>query len=74
MGLPGLDHTTARRELQRHRQEFSVEALNFADTFRDMQQLRHLADYDHNAALTLIRASVALDKLKRRSLTTLKYR
>ena len=58
----GLDHTTARRELQRHRQEFSVQALNFADTFRDMQQLRHLADYDHNAALTLIRASVALDQ------------
>ena len=58
----GLDHTTARRELQRHRQEFSVETRNFADTFGDMQELRHLADYDHNAAFSINQASVALDR------------
>ena len=58
----GLDHTTARRELQRHRQEFSVQALNFADTFRDMQELRHSADYDHNAAISISQANAVLDQ------------
>ena len=58
----GLDHTTARRELQRHRQELSVHARIFADTFRDMQELRHSADYDHNAAISISQASVVLDQ------------
>ena len=58
----GLDHTTTRRELQRHRQEFSVQARHFADTFSNMQQLRHLADYDHNAGFSINQASVALDR------------
>ena len=49
----GLDHTTARRELLRHRQEFSAQARAFADAFVDMQQLRHAADYDHNAVIPI---------------------
>ena len=58
----GLDHTTARRELQRHRQEFSVQAQDFADTFSNMQELRHSADYNHSAAISINQASVALDR------------
>ena len=50
----GLDHGTARRELQRHRPEFSVQARDFADAFTDMQGLRHAADYDHNAVIPII--------------------
>ena len=34
----GLDHTAARRALQRHRQEFSVQTRHFARTFSSMQQ------------------------------------
>ena len=58
----GLDHTTARRELQRHRQEFSVHTRHFADTFSNMQQLRHLADYDHNAVFAVHEAITYLDR------------
>ena len=60
----GLDHGTARRELQRHRQEFSVQARDFADAFADMQELRHMADYDHNAAITINEASAWLDNVE----------
>ena len=58
----GLDHTTARRELLRHRQEFSIQARAFANAFADMQQLRHAADYDHNAAITINQVSARLDE------------
>ncbi|MCY3692134.1 MAG: hypothetical protein OXI54_07800 [Chloroflexota bacterium] len=57
----GLDHTTARRELLRHRQEFSVQARDFADAFADMQQFRHTADYDHNAVIPINQVSARLD-------------
>ena len=57
----GLDHNTARRELQRHRHEFSAESRRFADMFVDMQQHRHMADYDHTAVITLDEASAWLD-------------
>ena len=60
----GLDHGTARRELQRHRQEFSVQARDFADAFADMQELRHIADYDHNAVITINEASAWLDNVE----------
>ena len=58
----GLDHATARRELLRHRQEFSIQARDFADAFADMQQLRHEADYDHNAAIAINQVSARLDE------------
>ena len=61
----GLDHTTARRELQRHRQEFSAPAQDFADTFSDTQQTRHSADYDHNAVITINEAIAQLDQAER---------
>ena len=58
----GLDHATARRELLRHRQEFSIQARDFADAFADMQQLRHTADYDHNAVIPINQVSARLDE------------
>ena len=61
----GLDHSTARRELQRNRRDFSPQAQDFVDTFSDMQQLRHSADYDHNAAIPINQASVRLDQAER---------
>ena len=51
----------AGRDLLRHRQEFSVQARRFADAFADMQQLRHTADYDHNATITINEVSTWLD-------------
>ena len=56
----GLDHRTASRDLQRHRSEFSAALRIFADTFYNLQQLRHSADYDHNAAFTSHEARVWL--------------
>jgi uncharacterized protein (UPF0332 family) len=56
----GLDHGTARRELQRYRQEFSTVSQIFADTFQDLQNRRHSADYDHNAVFTAQEGSVLL--------------
>ena len=57
----GLDHNAARRELQRHRHEFSTESRRFADVFADMQQLRHAADYDHSAVIPINQVSARLD-------------
>ena len=57
----GLDHATARRELQRHRQDFPVQARRFARTFSDMQQLRHSADYDPTAGFNVQEAIAYLD-------------
>ena len=45
----GLDHTIARRELQRHRRTFSAPSQTFADTFQHLQNRRHSADYDPSA-------------------------
>ena len=56
----GLDHGTARRELQSHRQEFSAEVRIFADTFRNLQHQRHSADYDHNVVFTGQQSTVRL--------------
>ena len=54
----GLDHGTARQELQHHRQEFSTTAEAFADTFQDLQNRRHSADYNHSAVFTGQQATV----------------
>ena len=58
----GLDHTTARRELQRHRQEFSAQGQAFANNFGEIQQFRHSADYDHNVGFTAQEAIAHLDR------------
>ena len=56
----GLDHGTAQRELQRHRQEFSPVAQEFTDTFIGLQRLRHSADYDPSVVFTGFQAAVWL--------------
>ena len=56
----GLDHGTAQRELQRHRQEFSRATQEFTDTFGGLQKLRHSADYDPNVTFTGFQAAVWL--------------
>ena len=48
----GLDHGTARRELQRHRPEFSAGAQRFSNVFQEMQDRRHSADYDPTVRFT----------------------
>ena len=58
----GLDHTTARRELQRTRQDFSLQARVFTDAFADLQQRRHSADYDPNAVITINDGAGYLDR------------
>ena len=58
----GLDHTTARRELQKNRLGLSSRARHFADTFRDMQEQRHSADYDPNAVITTDDSATFLDR------------
>ena len=52
----------AHLELQKHWQEFSAPARNFAETFDRLQQLRHSADYDHNAAISINQARLVLDQ------------
>ena len=47
-----LNHGPARQILRRHRQEFSQGSQIFADTFSDLQNQRHSADYDPNAVFT----------------------
>ena len=47
-----LNHGPARQALRRHRQEFSLGSQIFADTFSDLQNQRHSADYDPNAVFT----------------------
>lgn len=48
----GLDHGTARRELQRHRPEFSASAQRYSNTFQYLQNQRHSADYNPNVTFT----------------------
>ena len=58
----GLDHTRAHRELQRHHQEFSAQGRHFAETFSQLQQFRHSADYDHTAVFTAQEATIHLGR------------
>ena len=58
----GLDHTTARRQLQSNRQHLPPQAQNFTDAFADLQQRRHLADYDPNAVISTNDGALYLDR------------
>ena len=58
----GLDHTTARRELQRNRRELSLQAQDFTDAFADLQHHRHLTDYDPDAVITVNDAATHLER------------
>ena len=66
----GPDHVSAHRELLRHQQEFSVRAQDFAETFSNMQGLRHLADYDLDTEFT---TQEAMDYLDRAEVAILDY-
>ena len=58
----GLDHTTARRELQGNRQDLSMPAQRFSRAFVDLQQRRHSADYNPNAVFTANDGIMYLDR------------
>ena len=58
----GLDHTTARREIQRNRQGFSVQGRHFANEFSVIQQLRHAADYDPTVRFTAQEVTAYLER------------
>ena len=60
----GLDHGTARRELQRHRHEFSVGARAFTDAFQELQNQRHAADYNHSESFTARQADAWLARVE----------
>ena len=49
----GLNHDAAKRNLQQDQSLFSSETRRFADTFAQLQDQRHLADYEHNKTFTL---------------------
>lgn len=49
----GLDHNRARRELENHRDDLSIEAENFASVFTVLQKRRHSADYDPEATFNI---------------------
>lgn len=65
----GLDHGTAKRELRRHLHEFSGRARSFSNTFGDLQEVRHSADYDHYATFRSHEAVACLDKAEGAILT-----
>ena len=66
----GLDHTTARRELQRHRHTFPAPSQTFADTFQHLQNRRHSADYDPSSIFTANEPTIGWLKPKCRSSTS----
>ena len=55
-----LNHGPAKQVLRRHRQEFSLGSQIFADTFSDLQNQRHSADYDPNAVFTVNQPTIWL--------------
>ena len=48
----GLNHNAARRSLLQDLDLFSPQIKQFADTFAQLQDLRHQADYDPNKIFT----------------------
>ena len=48
----GLDHRDARRFLNQDRQLFSLPVQTFIDTFGELQDARHAADYDPSRVIT----------------------
>ena len=48
----GLDHRDARRHLNQDRQLFSPPVQRFIETFSELQDVRHAADYDPNRPFT----------------------
>jgi len=48
----GLDHRDARRNLNQDRQMFTPPVQRFIDTFGELQDARHAADYDPSRVIT----------------------
>ena len=48
----GMDHRDARQNLNQDRQRFSPPVQRFIDTFGELQDARHAADYDPSRVVT----------------------
>ena len=48
----GMDHSDARRNLNQDRRLFSPPVQRFIDTFGELQDARHWADYDPSRVIT----------------------
>ena len=53
----GMGHRDARRNLNQDRQQFSPPVQRFIDTFGELQDARHAADYDPSRVITLSEAT-----------------
>ena len=58
----GLDHREARRNLKQGRHLFSSPVQRFIDTFGELQDARHAADYDPSRVITLSEAVNWIDR------------
>ena len=58
----GLDHRDARRYLNQDRQLFSPPVQRFIDTFGELQDARHAADYDPSRVITPSEAMHWIDR------------
>ena len=58
----GLDHNVAKRSMQRDQILFSLQIRRFADTFSQLQDARHLADYDRSKSFTVSETLTWIDQ------------
>ena len=58
----GLDHSDARRHLNQDRQLFSPPVQRFIDTFGELQDARHAADYDPSRVIAPSEAMHWIDR------------
>ena len=58
----GLEHGAAKVQLQQDQQLFSPSIRQFADTFSQLQDMRHQADYNHAAIFSLGLANTWIDR------------
>ena len=58
----GLNHDAAKRSLQQDQRLFSPAIRRFADTFAQLQDQRHLADYEHSKVFTLSETLTWIDQ------------
>ena len=57
----GLNHNAARRNLMQHWSLFSPQIRHFAHVFEQLQDQRHLADYDPNKTFSLFETQPLID-------------
>ena len=58
----GMDHGNVRRYLEQGRDLFSPPVQRFIDTFGELQDARHAADYDPSRVITLSEAVNWIDR------------